>query len=128
MCNCRVSAGNVGDWYQRADLYVMSSRFEGFPNTLVESMAHECAAVSYDCDTGPRDIIRHGVDGLLVSPVGDVPALAEALHQLMQDDEVRQRMRQRAIEIRERYSLKAILTLWDKLFNEAVSNLITKKT
>lgn len=120
-------AGNMGDWYQRADLYVMSSRYEGFPNTLTEAMAHGCAAVSYDCDTGPRDIIRHGVDGLLVSPVGDVPALAEALHQLMQDDEVRQRMRQRAIEVRERYSLKVILTLWDKLFNEAVPNLITKK-
>lgn len=120
-------AGNVSDWYQRADLYVMSSRFEGFPNTLVESMAHECAAVSYDCDTGPRDIIRHGVDGLLVNPVGDVPALAEALHQLMQDDEVRQCMRKRAIEIRERYSLEAILTLWDKLFNEAIPSLTTKK-
>lgn len=116
------SVGNVGDWYQRADLYVMSSRFEGFPNTLVEAMAHGCAAVSYDCDTGPRDIIRHGDDGLLVSPVGNVPALTLALDQLMRDDEARLRMGQRAIEVRERYSLESILAMWDKLFNEVISN------
>lgn len=114
-------AGNVGDWYQRADLYVMSSRYEGFPMTLAEAMAHGCAAVSYDCDTGPRDIIRHGVDGLLVSPVSDVPALASALDQLMWDDEVREHMGQRAIEIRERYSLESILTIWDKLFDEVAT-------
>ena len=110
--------GNVGDWYQRADLYVMSSRYEGFPNTLAEAMAYSCAAVSYDCDTGPRDIIRHGVDGLLVNPVGDVSALASALDQLMWDDEAREHMGRRAIEIRERYSLESILTMWDKLFDE----------
>ncbi|WP_295625081.1 glycosyltransferase family 4 protein [uncultured Nitrosomonas sp.] len=111
-------AGNVSDWYQRADLYVMSSLSEGFPNTLVEAMAYGCAAVSSDCDTGPRDIIRHGVDGLLVSPVGDVPALASALDQLMRNDEARERMGQRAIEIRERYSPESILTMWDKLFDK----------
>lgn len=113
-------AGNVSDWYQRADLYVMSSRFEGFPNTLVEAMAHGCAAVSYDCDTGPRDIIRHGVDGLLVSPVGNVTALTSALDQLMRDDEARQRIGSRAIEVRERYSIGNILSMWNKLFDEVI--------
>lgn len=118
--------GNVRDWYQRADLYVMSSLAEGFPNTLVEAMTYGCAAVSSDCDTGPRDIIRHGVDGLLVSPVGNAPALASALDQLMRDDEKRERMGQRAIEIRERYSPENILTMWNKLFNEKASNQVIK--
>lgn len=115
-------AGNVSNWYQRADLYVMSSRHEGFPNTLIEAMAHGCAVVSYDCDTGPRDIIRHGDDGLLVGPVGDVPALASALDQLMLDDEARQRMGQKAIEVRERYSVENVLRMWDRVFDE-----VTKK-
>lgn len=109
-------AGNIGDWYTRADLYVMSSRFEGFPNTLAEAMAHGCAAVSYDCDTGPRDIIRHGYDGLLVTPVGDVPALTNALDRLMGDDCERLRMAALAIEVRDRFSLSAVLTQWDKIF------------
>lgn len=110
------NAGNIGDWYSRADLYVMSSRFEGFPNTLVEAMAHGCAAVSYDCDTGPRDIIRHEQDGLLVSPVGDVPALALALDRLMGDDALRKRMATQALDVRDRYSMSSILAKWDALF------------
>lgn len=110
-------AGNVGEWYSRADLYVMSSRFEGFPNTLAEAMAHGCAAVSYDCDTGPRDIVRDGVDGLLVKPEGGVPALAEALDRLMTDDAERKRMAARAVGVRERYSMGRILAAWDALFD-----------
>jgi glycosyltransferase involved in cell wall biosynthesis len=108
-------AGNMGDWYGRADLYVMSSRFEGFPNTLTEAMAHGCAAVSYDCDTGPRDLIRHEVDGLLVAPVGDVPALTEALDRLMGDEGERTRMASRALEVRERYSMEKIIAMWDNV-------------
>lgn len=112
--------GNIGDWYQRADLYVMSSLFEGLPNTLLEAMAYGCAAVSYDCDTGPRDIIRHEDNGLLVKPVGDVTALALALDRLMQDDETRQRMGQRATAVRDDYSLNSIMMKWDKLFEESI--------
>lgn len=113
-------AGNVGDWYQRADLYVMSSRFEGFPNTLLEAMAHGCAVVSYDCDTGPRDIIQHEKNGLLVSPVGDVSALALALDRLMRNDAARQQIGQKAIEVREDYSLESIIMKWDKLFDDVI--------
>lgn len=111
-------AGNVGDWYRRADLYVMSSRFEGFPNTLGEAMAHGCAAVSFDCDTGPRDIIRHDVDGLLV-PNGDAGALVDALGRLMADDALRQRLTSRAIEVRERFSIEKIAGMWEGLLAEA---------
>jgi glycosyltransferase involved in cell wall biosynthesis len=111
-------AGNVGDWYRRADLYVMSSRFEGFPNTLGEAMAHGCAAVSFDCDTGPRDIIRHDVDGLLV-PNGDTGALVDALACLMADDDLRQRLASRAIEVRQQFSLEKIAGMWEGLLAEA---------
>lgn len=109
--------GNVGEWYRRADLYVMSSRFEGFPNTLGEAMAHGCAAVSFDCDTGPRDIIRHEVDGLLV-PNGDVNALETALVRMMKNDDLRLQMARRAVEVRERYSLEKVSMMWEKLFSE----------
>ncbi len=111
-------AGNVADWYRRADLYVMSSRFEGFPNTLAEAMAHGCPAVSFDCDTGPRDIIRDGVDGVLVRPVEDIGALAAALAQLMGNEDMRKRMAERAIEVRERFSMERITGMWEVLFEE----------
>jgi glycosyltransferase involved in cell wall biosynthesis len=110
-------AGNVGAWYRRADLYVMSSLFEGFPNTLAEAMAHGCAVVSYDCDTGPRDIIRHEQDGLLVRPVGDVAALARALDRLMADDAARERMAAGAADVRERFSLPSVLAEWETVLH-----------
>ncbi len=110
-------AGNVGEWYERADLYVMSSRFEGFPNTLAEAMAHGLPAVSFDCDTGPRDIIRHEIDGLLVPP-GDVARLIAALDRLMGDSALRVQFANRAVEARERFSLERITGMWEELFSE----------
>lgn len=111
--------GNVGEWYDRADLYVMSSRFEGFPNTLAEALAHGLPAVSFDCDTGPRDIIRHEVDGLLVAP-GEMASLAAALDRLMGDAALRQRFAQRAVEARERFSMEKIAGMWEELFEKIV--------
>lgn len=110
-------AGNVGEWYAAADLYVMSSRFEGFPNTLVEAMAHGLPTISFDCDTGPRDIIRHETDGLLVSPE-DVAGLTTALAELMGDDARRQKFCARALDVRERFSMERIAGVWESLFQE----------
>jgi glycosyltransferase involved in cell wall biosynthesis len=106
-------AGNVADWYARADLYVLSSRFEGFPNTLVEAMAHGCPVVSFDCDTGPRDIVRHGIDGWLVRPVGDPIALRSALESAILDDNARGIAASRATEVRERFCLDRVIDEWE---------------
>ncbi|SAL82364.1 group 1 family glycosyl transferase [Caballeronia terrestris] len=110
-------AGNVSDWYQRADLYVLSSRFEGFSMTLVEAMAAGVAAVSYDCDCGPRDIIRHEENGLLVRPVGDADRLAQALTRLMQNDMERQRMAARAAAVAQTFAFERTVALWSEVFS-----------
>ncbi|VXA95647.1 Group 1 family glycosyl transferase [Burkholderia sp. 8Y] len=112
-------AGNVADWYERADLYVLSSRFEGFSMTLVEAMASGTAAVSYDCDCGPRDIIRHGENGLLVSEVGDTRKLAESLKTLMESDARRQLLASRAAAVKDAFSLETALSLWRAAFAAA---------
>jgi len=110
--------GNVGDWYRAADLYVLSSRFEGLSNTLLESLASGLAAVCFDCDTGPREVVRDGVDGVLVRPNGDVPALAAALSALMDDAAARQALSERAVEARERFSAQRVLGLWQEIFDD----------
>ena len=113
-------AGNMAEWYERSGLFVMTSRFEGFPNTLAEAMAHGLPAVSFDCDAGPRDIICNGEDGLLVPP-DDVPALADALDRLMSDDGLRHRFGVAAREKRNCFSMGTVAAMWEALFAELLS-------
>jgi glycosyltransferase involved in cell wall biosynthesis len=108
--------GNMPDWYRRADLYALSSRFEGFSMTIVEAMASGCAVVSFDCDAGPGDIITHGEDGLLVPQVGDPQAFADALATLMRDDALRARMADKGRAIVERFSVPRVLSKWRDAF------------
>lgn len=108
-------AGNVGDWYERADLYVLSSRYEGFPNTLVEAMAQGLPVISFDCDTGPADLVRQHVDGILVK-TGDVGGVASALQELMDEPQTREQLAARALEVRERYAMDRVAGLWGHLF------------
>jgi glycosyltransferase involved in cell wall biosynthesis len=108
-------AGNVGAWYERADTYVMTSQSEGFPNSLAEALAHGLPAVSFDCDTGPRDIIRHDIDGFLV-PVNDAARLVQVLDRIMGDAGLRNKLAGRAQEARERFSVDKIAGMWEELF------------
>ncbi len=118
--------GNVGDWYNAADLYVMSSRFEGFGNTLAEALAHGVPALSFDCNCGPRNIIRHEVDGLLVEN-GDVAAMASALNRMMGDEVLRRQFSVKAINARERFSIEKIAGMWEVLFGELMRINANKK-
>ena len=70
--------------YQAADLFLLSSDFEGMPNALLEAMTVGLPCISTDCRTGPKDMIRDGENGFLV-PVGDTEAMARRLLQLIRD-------------------------------------------
>ena len=100
-----------------ASAYVMSSRSEGFPLVLLEAMSVGLPIVSFDCRNGPRDIVRHARDGLLV-PDGDVAALADAVSVLLADPARRCRMGTAALDRAREHDLDAICASWEELFAE----------
>ena len=109
--------GHAKDVYAvlaEADLFAMTSESEGFPNALCEAMACGVAPVIIDCGPGVRDIIRDGVDGVLVSGA-DPNHFAAALDRLMTDDDERRRLGARATEVVERFAEDKVMRQWEEL-------------
>lgn len=103
--------GNIEDWYNRADLFILSSRYEGFPNVLLEAMACGCPSIAFDCNTGPREIIDNGINGLLI-PNNDIEKLKNKMHELMLDKVLRKKISLEAVKIKEKFSDNSITIDW----------------
>lgn len=104
---------------QTKSIYVLSSRREGFPCSLLEAMSQGCACVAFDCKTGPNEIISDGKSGLLARN-GDIDDLAAKLQLLIEDENLRQRLATAATEKVRRFEKDKIMLQWDELIQLTV--------
>ncbi len=100
-----------------ADIFMMASCFEGFPNALLEALGLAVPSIVYDCPSGPAEITENGLIAKLV-PLNDQSKLNAALLELMRDDDARIELGCLAeTSVHNRYCLEAVTTVWDKIFS-----------
>lgn len=104
-------------WLRRTAVFVLPSRYEGFPNSLLEAMALGVPCIATRCPTGPEEIVTDGEDGLLV-PVEDCGALAAAIDRLLGDPALRERLGDAARETVRAYDAPKIVRRFEALVEE----------
>lgn len=116
----RGTVKNVAGFLQQSDLFILSSQVEGFPLALCEAMTYGLPVVATDCATSIREIVRDGVDGIIVPP-GSAKAMGQAITALLCRPEQRVAMARSAPGIVEKLSFPTIMEKWDHLLRLAVS-------
>jgi len=106
-------------YYRSSKIFVLSSRVEGFPNALLEAMVYGLAVLSFDCKSGPSEIITNGVNGLLI-PANDIDALAAAMEELIKNEELRKNLSKEAVRVSNKYDIEVISEEWMKVFRATV--------
>ena len=102
-----------------ADVYLSTSHWEGFHLTVAEAMACGVPPVATDCNYGPREIIHDGIDGILV-PVGDIEAIANGVIQLLQDEDYRQQLSDKAKIRAKDFDVSVIIKEYERIFDETM--------
>lgn len=102
-------------FYQRAAIYVLTSRYEGFGLTLLEAKSAYLPCVSFKCPEGPAEIIEDGINGYLIDCF-DVDSMAEKINELIENDKKRKEFSNKALVGTEKFDLSKISSQWKELF------------
>ena len=105
------NVSNVEEYYKNSSLYVMTSRFEGLPMTLLEAKTYKLPIVSFSCLTGPSEIVKNNVNGYLINPE-NVEAMSNKLNILMNDENKLKEFSSNAQIDIEKFELKPIIEKW----------------
>lgn len=109
---------DVQTLYENANFYIMSSRFEGFPMVLLEACSFGLPIVSFDCPTGPKEIVDHGNNGFLVER-NNIVELTSAINQLISLDEYEyQKFRRYSLDKAKSFDINIIIKQWINLLNK----------
>jgi len=113
--NLTGASKQMENYYGHAAFFVMSSRFEGLPLVLIEAQAYGLATVSFNCPTGPAEIITNNYNGILVEP-NNIKALANAMNTMIEDHALRNVFAANALIASKKYDLDIIIKQWISLF------------
>jgi GalNAc-alpha-(1->4)-GalNAc-alpha-(1->3)-diNAcBac-PP-undecaprenol alpha-1,4-N-acetyl-D-galactosaminyltransferase len=120
--NLKGKSSQIFEEYVTADIFILSSDYEGQPNVLLEAMSCGLACIATDCKFGPGEIIDHQRNGLLTS-VNSANELAKAIDQLISDPELRDRLGKKAQQtLHDNFSRQIIFQKWMDLFKEVQLN------
>lgn len=115
--NQLILKGRVGDmdeYYRNAAMLVMTSRFEGLPMVLLEAKSYHLPIVSFDCETGPAEVVQDGMNGDLIPPE-QVDQMAQRVNRLIDEPERRNRYSRHAMDVASVFDLGNILKQWKAL-------------
>ena len=109
------STDDISQFYKEADIFCLSSRFEGFGMVLIEALAFGLPIVSFDCEVGPAEILED--TGSFLVPVRNVDLLAFSLINLMKDDQLRKVISSKSKQKAEIYQAENIISQWIGVLN-----------
>ena len=107
-------------YFAAADVFALSSRYEGLPNVVLEALAAGCPVVACACSDGVRELVRDGVNGLLVPPE-DPGALAAALGRLLRSPEERARLRAQIAPTLAPFAAPTVVRAWERMFDDVLA-------
>ena len=105
------TVSSIYEWYRCALCFVLTSRYEGWPNVLVEAMANGCPVISVDCRYGPSEILEGGRHGVLVRQ-GDMDGLTGAIRAMLADPSLRLSMALRGKRRAHAFQVSEIARIW----------------
>lgn len=107
---------NIQEKYLESSIYVMSSHFEGFGMVLIEAMSCGVPCISFNCPYGPKNIIKEGEDGFLVTD-GNIEEFSQKISYLIENEEKRISMGKKSKQNIQRYTSDHIMPQWKELFH-----------
>lgn len=112
---------DIKDLLLASEIYVLPSRFEGLPMTLIEGMSQGTACIAYNCVSGPSDIINDRYDGLLVEDQ-NLESMVDGLLELIQNTELRKKLQKNAPSAVEKFSVETIVNKWENLVDKVLKS------
>lgn len=109
----------VYKYYNSAEIFVLTSNYEGFPNALIEAMHFGLACISTDCPTGPAELIDNEINGFLI-PMNNVTALADKLEILIKDKNTRELFGNKAIDVVSKFEMQKVIIEWQNVFSHVI--------